>query len=140
MALLAKSTDNRQGTAARTLKEHIDDCLAVWAFIQKAFPQAATLSGMGPAFWEVLRLSIILHDTGKAHQEFQRLLQQKPHKWNAQRHELFSIPFVEAILKQDKVLLRLVRLVVAGHHKDIETLLNKINYYRGRIRKRGMIQ
>lgn len=131
MELLAKSKDSRLGVAGRTLKEHIDDCLAVWTLIKVAFPQAATLSGMGPAFWEVLRLSIILHDTGKAHREFQQLLQQKPHKWNSQRHELFSIPFVEAILKQDKALLRLVRLVVAGHHKDIETLLNKVNYYLG---------
>ncbi len=129
MALLAKSKDVKLNIRARTLKEHIDDCLLILKFIRHSFPKAASISKMGDQYWEVLRICIICHDLGKAHNEFQKVLDGKPNNWNSQRHELFSLPFVEALLSIDKGILKLIRLVVAGHHKDFETLRFVLNAY-----------
>ena len=128
MELLAKSKDSKSGFAGRTLKEHIDDCLVIFNFLKLAFPKAAIVSGLDERFWEALRLSIILHDTGKAHQEFQKLLNEKLHNWNHQRHEFFSIPFVDVVLNGNE-LLPLVEYVIAGHHKDYGELLKKLSIY-----------
>jgi len=78
-------------------------------------------------FWELLRLAIIFHDLGKVHKEFQKVLRGQPNNWNYQRHELFSLPFIEALPIENKELLF---LTVAGHHKDIETLERKLREYK----------
>lgn len=72
-------------------------------------------------FWHLLELCIVFHDLGKAHPDFQRLLKGEKCGWHAQRHELFSLPFIEGIDigEEEK---QLIRLVVAGHHKDFERL------------------
>jgi CRISPR-associated endonuclease/helicase Cas3 len=129
MTLLAKSKDRKGGIPAITLKEHIDDCLLVFNFLKTAFPNAAAISGIGERFWEVLKIAIICHDLGKAHKEFQYLLDEKPNQWNFQRHELFSIPFIDALVDFDKEIIHLIKLVVAGHHKDFEELQGKLAFY-----------
>lgn len=104
-----------------TLVEHINDCLKIWEQLPKLFPNINMQSGF-ENFWELLKLSIIFHDLGKGHQEFQKLLRgDENNQWNRQRHELFSIPFVEAfeIEKEKKDILK---LVVAGHHKNFDLL------------------
>ncbi|HEX2846010.1 MAG TPA: CRISPR-associated helicase Cas3' [Chitinophagaceae bacterium] len=126
--LLAKSKDSKKNQAAVSLREHIDDCLLILGFLKKAFPKVAEISGMEDHFWEILKVAVICHDLGKAHKEFQSLLDEKPNQWKFQRHELFSIPFIDA-LDFDKDILRLVGLVVAGHHKDFETLQEQLAYY-----------
>lgn len=131
MTLLAKSRNDKQNVTARTLKEHIDDCLIIFTFLKVAFPKAAEVSGLGEKFWDILRACIIYHDLGKAHREFQKLLNGQPNDWCFQRHELFSLPFVSALVGYDKDILHLIQLAVAGHHKDFQMLRNALNYYQG---------
>lgn len=129
MPLLAKSKDIQGNIPARTLKEHTDDCLIIYSYLQECFPKAAECTGLGSAFWEILRTCIVLHDLGKAHQEFQKVLDGKENRWNFQRHELFSIPFVDSLSQTDKDVVKLIRLVVAGHHKDFGSLRDYLNSY-----------
>lgn len=129
MKLLAKSSDNERGTPSLTLEEHIEDCLHVYRLLRVSFPQAADISGMGEQFWEVLKVAVICHDLGKAHREFQYLLEHKPNKWKSQRHELFSIPFVEALKDFDTETIQLIKLAIAGHHRDFEELQNQLAFY-----------
>lgn len=129
MTLLAKSRDIKQNIPERTLREHIDDCLRILGFLKKAFPKVAEISGFGSRFWEVLRLCVVCHDLGKAHREFQKLLKGINNEWNAQRHEFFSIPFIDALPNIEKKLLKLICLTVVGHHKDMEQLRTYLNLY-----------
>jgi CRISPR-associated endonuclease/helicase Cas3 len=129
MTLLAKSRDMKQTIPARTLQEHIDDCLLIWSFLQKAFPCAAEVSALGNRFWDILRFCVICHDLGKAHNEFQKLLKGVDNLWNNQRHEFFSVPFVDALPQVNENILKLIRLTVIGHHKGFEQLRNYLNIY-----------
>ena len=129
MTILAKSKDTKRNQQAVSLKEHIGDCLVVYEFVRKAFPKAALISGMDELFWELLRITIICHDLGKAHSEFQKLLNHIPNNWKFQRHELFSIPFVDALEEIDKETKHIIKLVIAGHHKDFDTLQSQLAFY-----------
>lgn len=103
-----------------TLKQHVDDCLLIWEILQTNFPQISKLQ-LSYDFWRVLRLAIVCHDLGKGHVDFQKVLRSESNQWRKQRHELFSLPFIEG-LEEDKRIRDLLRLVVAGHHKDYEQL------------------
>ncbi len=118
MELLAKSDP------PITLKEHIEDCLLVWNSIKVSFPQVGLIME-NLDFWSVLRLGIIVHDLGKSHIEFIKLLQgNNDNKWERQRHELFSLPFIDG-LDVELHEKQLLKLIVAGHHRDFETLHQK---------------
>lgn len=105
-----------------TLQEHIDDCLLIADFLEVSFPTINSLSSIKVDFWEVLRICIVFHDLGKAHAEFQKVLNGiKVNDWHGQRHELFSLPFVESLAVEEP-LKNLIRLVVAGHHKEFSEL------------------
>ena len=71
------------------LKKHIEDGLSVWKCLQVSFPQAPICAG-NENFWRLLRLSVVMHDLGKAHSEFQKELRGLKSEWYSQRHELFS--------------------------------------------------
>ncbi|MBK7635097.1 MAG: CRISPR-associated endonuclease Cas3'' [Saprospiraceae bacterium] len=129
MTLLAKSKDKNSDAPARTLKEHIDDCLLILDFLKKCFPKAAEISGFGQRYWDILRFCVVCHDLGKSHKEFQNVLAGLPDKWDKQRHELFSLPFVDALQGIDADILKVMRLVVAGHHKDFGQLQTYANRY-----------
>lgn len=106
-----------------SLKQHIDDGLNIWRQLQDIFPAAPIVCGK-TGLWELLRLAIITHDTGKGHREFQNLLKGiKENKWHSQRHELFSLSFCNALKnnlsESDK---QLILRVVAGHHKSYSKL------------------
>ena len=107
MILLAKSKDKKSDAPARTLQEHIDDCLLIYEFLKKSFPKAAVISGLGEQYWDILRICIVCHDLGKSHKEFQNVLAGLPDKWEKQRHELFSLPFVDALKGIDNNLLKI---------------------------------
>lgn len=109
-----------------SLIQHIEDGLDVLKILKSNFPYVFKMS-CGFDFWEVIRLSIIFHDLGKGHSEFQKLLFQKPNEWNYQRHELFSLPFVKGF---NSSIQKLIYLIVAGHHKDFEALLGRLNEYK----------
>ncbi len=108
-----------------SLKQHIDECLQVYESLRKAFGRlpVADLNH----FWELVRLGIIFHDLGKSHSEFQKMLKGKRANWYHQRHELFSTPFIDFLdlLEEDKLLLK---LIVAGHHKDFSFLFDHIQH------------
>lgn len=113
--ILAKSEPSR------SLKDHIDDCWNIAEQLKDCFPSVDRLQYGEANFWYLLRLAIIFHDLGKAHPEFQKLLKKQKHSWYGQRHELFSLPFVNA-LKIDEEQKKLLLLIIAGHHKDFDCL------------------
>lgn len=103
-----------------TLEQHTRDVLRVLdEFLKKAFPKTP------PQYWRLLRAAIVFHDLGKAHSEFQKVLQPDVYatnNWNRQRHELLSMPYVQALqgFPDDEKLL--IERVVAGHHKTFDKL------------------
>jgi CRISPR-associated endonuclease/helicase Cas3 len=108
-----------------SLKQHIKDGLLIWEELKKAFPNIPVDNR--DCFWEVLRISIICHDLGKAHKEFQKLLRRCSNNWYQQRHELFSIPFINEleISSKEKII---IKQVVAGHHKTYNELKKFIEH------------
>ena len=55
------------------------------------------------------------------------MLEGKRAKWYHQRHELFSTPFIDRLdLPEDDKLL--LKLIVAGHHKDFSFLFDHIQH------------
>ena len=108
-----------------SLKQHIDECLKVYESLRKAFVRLPIIDT--DRFWRVLRLGIIFHDLGKSHTEFQKILIRKHGNWYHQRHELFSVPFInQMVLPEEDILL--LKLIVAGHHKDFNFLFDFIQH------------
>ncbi|KAF5064217.1 DEAD/DEAH box helicase [anaerobic digester metagenome] len=107
------------------LKQHIDECLNVYESLRKAFGRLPVNDSIH--FWELVRLGIVFHDLGKSHSEFQKMLEGKRANWYHQRHELFSTPFIDRLdlPEEDKLLLK---LIVAGHHKDFCFLFDHIQH------------
>lgn len=107
------------------LKQHIDECLNVYESLQKAFWRLPVDDS--DHFWELVRLGIVFHDLGKSHTGFQRMLEGNPRYWYHQRHELFSTPFIDRLdlPEEDKLI---VKLIVAGHHKDFSFLIDHIQH------------
>lgn len=103
-----------------SLKIHIDDCLVILRQLQHLFPGVEKQLGVNN-FWDLLKAAVIFHDLGKAHTEFQKLLAGENNKWNGQRHELFSIPFVDAY-EQNCSYTQILKLVIVGHHKSFDLL------------------
>jgi len=108
-----------------SLKQHIDECLRVYESLRKAFGRLPIDDP--DCFWRLIRLGIIFHDLGKSHSEFQKMLLGKQANWYHQRHELFSVPFIDQLNlpEEDKLLLK---LIVAGHHKDFNFLFDHIQH------------
>ncbi len=108
-----------------TLKQHIQDGLIVLENLKKGFPNLPIADT--EHFWHLLYLCVVCHDLGKSHSEFQRMLLGKQHKWLKQRHELYSIPFIDGLELTDSDK-KLIKLVVAGHHKDYDDLFSRIEH------------
>ncbi|MCA0364991.1 MAG: CRISPR-associated helicase Cas3' [Bacteroidetes bacterium] len=109
-----------------TLHEHIQDCLKIHSFLKVQFADIAKLPNIPSEFWEFVRISMIFHDLGKSHREFQNLLKGEESKWKKQRHELFSLPFLMAFDGiEDKAIKNVMLLAIAGHHKDYEQLFSR---------------
>jgi CRISPR-associated endonuclease/helicase Cas3 len=119
MKILAKSNPEV------SLETHIDDALKLIPELKESFERIQNVVDSNE-FWNLLEQSIIFHDLGKAHLEFQKVLKGKKNSWNQQRHELFSLPFIESsnVNKKEKIY-----YTVAGHHKDFESLLKKLQEY-----------
>ncbi len=109
-----------------TLKQHINDCLIIWKQLQNSIPKLTNIFGDND-FWLLLFISVYLHDFGKGHKEFQKYLAGENNNWFGQRHELYSIPFVDKLNIQEQQRL-LVKRTIIGHHKDYEILQSK--YYK----------
>lgn len=103
-----------------SLKQHIQDGLSVWVHLQRCFPSASSCAKK-ENFWRLLWLCIIMHDLGKSHAEFQKVLKGMDNEWYSQRHELFSLPFVKSLKIPDKEKMLILR-VVAAHHRSYDWL------------------
>lgn len=109
-----------------TLHEHIEDCLKIHSFLKVQFADITKLPNIPSEFWEYVRISMIFHDLGKSHSEFQKLLKGEESKWKKQRHELFSLPFFIAFDGiEDKAIKNVMLLAIAGHHKDYGQLFSR---------------
>lgn len=106
------------------LKQHIEDCLVIYEQLKQCFPNLP-IDNVGE-FWEILRTSIVFHDMGKSHKEFQKLLNGKTNKWYGQRHELFSLYYVNK-LNLNPYQKELILFAICGHHKDLSTLFSFVD-------------
>lgn len=103
-----------------SLQEHIDDCLTILKELVNSFPNIPLIDK--EEFWNTLATCVIFHDTGKGHKEFQKILYKiSPNCWFGQRHELFSLFFVNQA-NIDLSSKELVKYAVLGHHKGLEEL------------------
>ena len=114
-ALLAKS-DPRE-----TLREHTENCLAVYESLRKRMPFLAEIA-KEPDFFHHLFYTVALHDFGKAATGFQRQLTDGT-RWNY-RHEILSAGFVVG-LQLSREAKQAIGLAILTHHKDVETLIDK---------------
>lgn len=108
-----------------TINKHICDGLIVWYYLKKSFPNIPINDKEN--FWWLLSLCVICHDLGKVHSEFQLLLKKINNKWFRQRHELFSIPFIDS-LNIDNSYKEIIKLVVVRHHKNFDELFSFIEH------------
>ena len=114
--LLAKSTPK-----AESLREHTENCLAVYKSLQERMPFLADVA-KNPGFFEHLFYAVALHDFGKAATGFQKQLTNgKP--WNY-RHEILSTGFA-VNLQCSQEARQAIALAILTHHKDINTLVDK---------------
>lgn len=105
----------------KSLYAHIEDCLRVYQELCKALPAIPEILYQDN-FFDLLFCAVYLHDWGKAHAEFQKLLKGKKNHWLHNRHEIYSVPFVEMLpfgVEQKDLVAR----SILGHHKDFETIL-----------------
>lgn len=114
-----------------SLEQHIEDCLDILKQLMLCFPNLPFHEHQ--SFWDLLFYCIVFHDTGKAHPGFQGILyglsESKAGKWNNQRHELFSLYFIQQSKLPD-IYKRQVYYVVGGHHKSADEILqNTIRFY-----------
>lgn len=103
-----------------SLKQHIDDCLSIYEQLIECFPNLPLVDCK--IFWRIVHDSLIFHDTGKSHSEFQRILYKYPkNAWYNQRHEIFSLYFIKQANLLDKWK-ELMYYAVIGHHKSIDEI------------------
>ncbi|HEX8548049.1 MAG TPA: CRISPR-associated helicase Cas3', partial [Cytophagaceae bacterium] len=108
-----------------SLVDHINDCLNIQTILSSQF-DISKISNIPKDFWNLVRVSMIFHDLGKGHVEFQKLLNDQPNDWKSQRHELFSLPFFLAYGGiADKNIAGIILLAIAGHHKDFNQLFGR---------------
>lgn len=109
-----------------TLLQHIEDCLRIYYQLRECIPNLPLADR--ESFWELLKLCIVLHDTGKAHPDFQYLLRRKKyHHWNGQRHELFSAVLATS-LPLPEAARALVLPAILCHHKSFDELFSFIEH------------
>lgn len=113
-AVLAKSPPGE-----RSLLEHLQDCLQIFAQVKTVLPGLPQCAGE-PQYWDMLFISVYLHDWGKACSGFQKQLQPDAPLWG-ERHERVSAAFAE-FLKTGEMRRRQIGRAVLGHHKTYDKL------------------
>ena len=110
--LLAKSHPRE------TLREHTENCLAVYESLRQRMPFLAEVAKV-PDFFDHLFYAVALHDFGKAAIGFQRQLTDGT-RWNY-RHEILSAGFVGG-LRLPREAKQAIGLAILTHHKDVGSL------------------
>lgn len=100
-------------------EQHIEDCLCIGRQLQECIPNIPLPDT--ESFRRVLYVAVVMHDLGKAHTDFQALLRGLKNDWHRQRHELFSLKFIEG-LHLPEAQKELVAFAVGGHHKQLDEL------------------
>ena len=108
---------------SQSLIEHVEDCLVIFSQLKQALPQLPHIAGLSN-FWELLFFAVYLHDIGKCHREFQNYIRDKENLWCNQRHEIYSVPFVDK-LSLNQAEISLIKRVILSHHKTFDVLINK---------------
>jgi len=108
---------------AVTLAQHISDCLNIVKYLRLCFPNIPVKDKN--TFWKTLEFAMILHDSGKCHKEFQKLLYNKKNEWHNRRHEVFSMYFVMNA-EIDLYLKKMIGFAVIGHHKSLIEIRQKL--------------
>ena len=106
-----------------SLIQHIYDCLYIYEQLKISIPNLPLMDK--ESFWSLLKVCIILHDIGKTHPEFQRMLNKLRNKWNSQRHEIFSAIFANYVdlPEQEKIY---ILPIILCHHKSFDELYERI--------------
>lgn len=99
-----------------TLEAHTRACLSVFSSLRKCYPDIDRKTRY-PDFYETVFNALFFHDFGKAASGFQSRLNGGK-QWHY-RHEILSIPFVDALPAGDT---DIVKLLVLTHHKDLKEL------------------
>ncbi|AEX84728.1 CRISPR-associated helicase Cas3/CRISPR-associated endonuclease Cas3-HD [Marinitoga piezophila KA3] len=119
--ILAKS----DGT---TLLEHIEDNIVILNNLKRMLPLLPKITKLDN-FWDILFSTIFFHDFGKIHKEFQKYIKGEKNLWTKQRHEIYSIPFIDK-LNLDERYIKLIKKVILSHHKSFYEL--KYNYLKSK--------
>jgi len=104
----------------KSLIQHIEECLKIYRDLTLALPLIPSITGL-ENFFDLLFCAVYIHDWGKTHTEFQKVLKHLKNLWHNNRHELFSVPFAEMLILPPEHK-KLISMAVLGHHKDFETL------------------
>ncbi len=107
-----------------TLEQHISDCLTVFDLIKESLPLLPEIAQL-KNFWMLLFSAVYLHDFGKVHKEFQKLLNKQDNHWANQRHEVYSIPFVDKLNLKAKDIV-LIKKSILAHHKFFDELKERL--------------
>ncbi|MCC7431813.1 CRISPR-associated helicase Cas3' [bacterium] len=105
------------------LYKHLVACLKVYKEFKQALPKLPEVT-QTDNFFELLFCSVFMHDWGKCHFEFQKVLNKEKNCWQNQRHEAYSVPFVWKLNFTEEENF-LIACAVLGHHKDFKTLKEK---------------
>ncbi|MGI5937816.1 CRISPR-associated helicase Cas3' [Methanoculleus thermophilus] len=103
-----------------TLEAHTHACLTVFSSLRECYPDIDQKTGY-PSFYEAVFNALFFHDFGKAATGFQNQLDGKG-PWHY-RHEILSVPFVDAVPIDDT---DLIKLLVLTHHKDLNDLIRYV--------------
>jgi len=109
-SILAKS----DGT---TLLKHTNDVLRVFKSIKESYPNIPEVCNVDN-FWEILFVSLFLHDVGKTASGFQKSLIEGG-AWGY-RHEILSASCVSLLEGYDKFEKTAIALSIIGHHKSLD--------------------
>lgn len=132
--LLAKSADKSIGDKPESLAQHTAYVLTRLADFIHLRPNLPQQIGQ-PRLWHCLYWATFLHDFGKAMPGFQAILRkdgdpQLKEQWRGQRHELFSLAFLDWLtdgLNEEEKLLTAAAIV--SHHRDAEDIQGLYNRY-----------
>lgn len=106
-----------------TLNQHNEDCIVIWRELKTSLPALPVITQY-PDFWKILFVSVFFHDLGKIHSEFQKVLKSQENSWENQRHELYSVPYIDKTNLSPECRL-LIKRAILGHHKDFKTLTDR---------------